>query len=96
VCIELTKLHQRVERGYLSDLAAAFTQRRVRGEVTMVIAGSHPRMARAQGDAESAVPCGGGARWQTGEDDVEIACEGSNDPDRWPDISPKGESESEV
>jgi 16S rRNA (cytidine1402-2'-O)-methyltransferase len=46
VCAELTKLHQRVERGYLGELAAAFECLRVRGEVTLVIAGSHPKMAR--------------------------------------------------
>ncbi len=42
VCIELTKLHERVERGGLLALAQKFVGVRVRGEVTIVIAGSHP------------------------------------------------------
>lgn len=52
VCMELTKLHQRVERGYLGELAHAFEARRVRGEVTLAIAGSNPKMARSEEDAE--------------------------------------------
>ena len=47
VCIELTKLHERVERGYLSDLAAKFKDAKVKGEVALVIAGSNPKFARA-------------------------------------------------
>jgi 16S rRNA (cytidine1402-2'-O)-methyltransferase len=47
VCIELTKLHERVARGYLSDLAAQFKDVKVKGEVAIVIAGSNPKFARA-------------------------------------------------
>jgi len=46
VCIELTKLHERVERGYLSDLAARFADAKVKGEVALVIAGANPKFAR--------------------------------------------------
>ena len=46
VCIELTKLHERVERGYLSDLAAKFSAAAVKGEVAIVIAGSNPKFRR--------------------------------------------------
>lgn len=46
VCIELTKKFERVERGYLPDLAAAFADRTVKGEVCVVIAGSNPKFAR--------------------------------------------------
>jgi 16S rRNA (cytidine1402-2'-O)-methyltransferase len=46
VCIELTKLHERVERGYLSDLAAKFKDAKVKGEVAFVIAGNNPKFAR--------------------------------------------------
>jgi len=46
VCIELTKLHERVHRGYLSDLAAEFKDVKVKGEVAIVIAGSNPKFAR--------------------------------------------------
>lgn len=66
VCVELTKLHQRVERGYLGELAQAFAVRRVRGEVTLAIAGSNPKMARPEADAEDA--CGA-----TGEDAIDEA-----------------------
>ncbi len=46
VCIELTKMHERVERGYLSELAAKFAKANVKGEVAIVIAGSNPKFAR--------------------------------------------------
>jgi len=42
VCMELTKLHERVERGYLAGLAERFKDVKVKGEVTIVIAGNHP------------------------------------------------------
>lgn len=43
VCIELTKAFQRVHRGALEDLARQFAGTRIRGEVTIVIAGNHPK-----------------------------------------------------
>ena len=46
VCMELTKLHERVSRGYLSDLAKEFAGVAVKGEVTLVIAGDNPKFAR--------------------------------------------------
>lgn len=46
VCIELTKLHERVSRGYLSDLAREFADAKVKGEVALVIAGCNPKFAR--------------------------------------------------
>lgn len=46
VCIELTKLHERVSRGYLSDLAREFEGLKVKGEVALVIAGSNPKFVR--------------------------------------------------
>lgn len=46
VCIELTKLHERVSRGYLSDLAAQFNDAKVKGEVAIVIAGANPKFMR--------------------------------------------------
>ncbi len=48
VCIELTKLHERVSRGYLSDLAREFAGAKVKGEVALVIAGSNPKFARGK------------------------------------------------
>ena len=47
VCIELTKLHERVSRGYLSDLVAQFRDAQVKGEVALVIAGANPKFRRA-------------------------------------------------
>ena len=52
VCIELTKLHERVSRGYLSDLAKEFAGAKVKGEVAIVIAGSNPKFRRG-GESES-------------------------------------------
>ena len=46
VCIELTKKFERVSRGYLSDLAAQFGDAKVKGEVSIVIAGNNPKFAR--------------------------------------------------
>ena len=46
VCIELTKIHERVCRGYLSDLAKEFADVKVKGEVALVIAGNNPKFAR--------------------------------------------------
>ena len=52
VCIELTKLHERVARGYLKDLAETFRNAPVKGEVALVIAGNNPKFRRADGIAE--------------------------------------------
>ena len=46
VCIELTKMHERVARGYLKDLAAEFKDAKVKGEVALVIAGANPKFKR--------------------------------------------------
>jgi len=48
VCIELTKLHERVSRGYLADLASEFKDKKVKGEVALVIAGSNPKFAKCE------------------------------------------------
>lgn len=49
VCIELTKLHERVQRGYLSDLVAFFKTQAIKGEVTLVFAGAHAKFERTAG-----------------------------------------------
>ena len=46
VCIELTKMHERVSRGPLSDLVAEYTGAKVKGEVALVIAGANPKFSR--------------------------------------------------
>lgn len=52
VCIELTKAHERVSRGYLSDLAAEYRDKKVKGEVALVIAGANAKFARPAGTDE--------------------------------------------
>ena len=47
VCIELTKLHERVSRGYLSDLVKEYAGVKVKGEVAIVIAGCNPKFTRS-------------------------------------------------
>jgi len=46
VCIELTKKFEQTERGYLKDLARDFEGRRIKGEVTVVIAGNNPKFIK--------------------------------------------------
>ncbi len=46
VCLELTKLHERVARGDLSELAARFAEQKVKGEATVVIAGQSRKEAQ--------------------------------------------------
>ncbi|MFC1498410.1 16S rRNA (cytidine(1402)-2'-O)-methyltransferase [Verrucomicrobiota bacterium] len=43
VCIELTKKFERVSRGFLSELCEEFADRKIKGEVTIVIAGNNPK-----------------------------------------------------
>ncbi len=50
VCIELTKKFEKVHRGSLEELSAQFQGKEVRGEVTVVIAGNHPKF-RENSDA---------------------------------------------
>ena len=52
VCLELTKLHERVHRGWLSELAAEFADTKVKGEAVVVVAGNHRKYRR---DGEGAV-----------------------------------------
>lgn len=49
VCLELTKMHERVTRGYLSDLVRIFEGAKEKGEVALVIAGSNEKFRRAEG-----------------------------------------------
>jgi 16S rRNA (cytidine1402-2'-O)-methyltransferase len=46
VCVELTKKFENIHRGYISDLAEAFADKKVKGEVTVVIAGNNPKFLR--------------------------------------------------
>jgi 16S rRNA (cytidine1402-2'-O)-methyltransferase len=46
VCAEMTKKFEKISRGYLSNLLAEFSDRKVKGELTVVIAGNHPAFCR--------------------------------------------------
>ena len=46
VCVELTKKFEEVHRGYLDELADHFRNAKVKGEVTVVIAGNHPKFMK--------------------------------------------------
>lgn len=46
VCIELTKKFERIARGYLGELSREFADTRIKGEVTIVIAGNNPKFKR--------------------------------------------------
>ena len=52
LAVELTKLHQKVERGWLSSLADEYSEKTIRGEVTVVIAGNKPKFLRLAGNPE--------------------------------------------
>ncbi|MCK5526059.1 MAG: rRNA small subunit methyltransferase 1, partial [Candidatus Latescibacteria bacterium] len=52
VCIELTKMYEQVHRGYLEELLEQFEGRKIRGEVTVVIAGNHPKFVAAPSTIE--------------------------------------------
>jgi 16S rRNA (cytidine1402-2'-O)-methyltransferase len=52
VCIELTKAHERIHRGYLSELIPLFDGKTVKGEVAFVIAGANPKFARENDGAD--------------------------------------------
>lgn len=55
VCIELTKKFEEIRPGWLSELAAALDGEKIRGEVTLVVAGAHPKFTRPA-PGESAAP----------------------------------------
>jgi len=48
VCFELTKKFERIERGYLKDLAEKFADGKVKGEIVVVIAGNNPKFLQAE------------------------------------------------
>ena len=50
VCVELTKKFETVSRGFLTDLIASLTGQKIKGEVTVVIAGNNPKFIRSEND----------------------------------------------
>lgn len=45
VCVEMTKKFERIHRGFLADLAETFADKKVKGEITVVIAGNNPKFS---------------------------------------------------
>lgn len=56
VCVELTKKFERVHRGGLEQLAEQCESKPLRGEVTLVIAGSNPKFLVPEKDADGSGP----------------------------------------
>jgi 16S rRNA (cytidine1402-2'-O)-methyltransferase len=46
VCVDLTKMYEKVSRGYLEDLAQTFDNKQTKGEVTVIIAGNNPKFIK--------------------------------------------------
>ena len=46
VCMELTKKFQKVHRNYLANLCDQFSEKKPKGEITVVIAGNHPKFIK--------------------------------------------------
>lgn len=46
VCLELTKKFEQIFRGYLSDIIEEMEKTNIKGEITVVIAGKHPKFIK--------------------------------------------------
>jgi 16S rRNA (cytidine1402-2'-O)-methyltransferase len=53
VCIELTKQFEKTQRGLLSELVELYREAKIRGEVTVVIAGNNPKVAAAEDERDN-------------------------------------------
>ena len=53
ICIELTKQFEKTHRGLLSQLVEQFKEAKIRGEVTVTIAGNNPKFAAGPEGGES-------------------------------------------
>ena len=47
ICVELTKHFERIHRGWLRDLLDEFGEKKMKGELVVVIAGNHPKFIRS-------------------------------------------------
>jgi 16S rRNA (cytidine1402-2'-O)-methyltransferase len=47
VCIDLTKMYEEVQKGYLQELSKLFTDKNIKGEITIVIAGNNPKFSKS-------------------------------------------------
>lgn len=52
VCIELTKKFEQVVRGYLSEVIEQLSSTNIKGEITVVIAGNHPKFTAGPNQQE--------------------------------------------
>jgi 16S rRNA (cytidine1402-2'-O)-methyltransferase len=46
VCIDLTKMYEEIEKGYLEELHQIFEGKKIKGEITLVIAGNNPKFIK--------------------------------------------------
>ena len=46
VCIDLTKLFEEIHKGYLEELRQTFEGKKIKGEVSIVIAGNNPKFTK--------------------------------------------------
>jgi 16S rRNA (cytidine1402-2'-O)-methyltransferase len=46
VCMDLTKMYEKVCKGYLEDLVKTFANKETKGEVTVIIAGNNPKFIK--------------------------------------------------
>ncbi len=46
ICVELTKKFEKTHRGFLKDLSEQFKSKKVKGEITIVIAGNNPKFMK--------------------------------------------------
>ncbi|MDQ1355217.1 MAG: Ribosomal small subunit methyltransferase [Acidobacteriota bacterium] len=46
VCIDMTKMFEEIHKGFLEELVQLFTGKKIKGEVTLVIAGNHPKFIK--------------------------------------------------
>jgi len=56
VCIELTKQFEKIQRGTLQELCLHFRDKTVKGEITVVIAGSNPKFTFDQPEESDSEP----------------------------------------
>lgn len=48
VCLELTKKFEQTTRGYISDVIPKLEKGSIKGEITLVLAGNHPKFTRTE------------------------------------------------
>jgi 16S rRNA (cytidine1402-2'-O)-methyltransferase len=46
VCMDLTKMYEKVSKGYLEDLVKTFANKETKGEVTVIIVGNNPKFIK--------------------------------------------------